>query len=250
MRSFSCTRPTPAANLACDEALLNDREARGGPGVLRFWESTDYFIVVGYAARVAEEVDLEACRALDIPVLRRCSGGGTVLQGPGCLNYSLVLPLSAVAPDDTATIPATNRFVMERHQEALTQLLGQPVAVAGHTDLILGDRKFSGNAQRRRREWFLFHGTFLLDFKLDLIGRTLRPPPRQPAYRQQRDHGDFLTSLRVSPEAIQQALRSAWSAEVPTDAEAEANEAESRRLDLAIDALVRERYSCDAWNLR
>ena len=59
--------------------------------MLRFWEPNKPFVVVGYANQAAREVDLEACRKLGIPVFRRCTGGGTVLQGPGCLNYSLDL---------------------------------------------------------------------------------------------------------------------------------------------------------------
>src|SRR5204863_6569004 len=111
---------------------------------------------------------------------RRCSGGGAVLQGPGCLNYSLVLRLDSHPALHTVT--GTNRFVMERNRAALESFLirGTPpqealfsksdignwkseIAVRGHTDLALGDHKFSGNAQRRRRRAVLFHGTFLLN---------------------------------------------------------------------------------------
>src|SRR5436190_1549788 len=91
MNLLDLTLPTPAENLACDEALLDAFEAAGGDGVLRFWEPAEPFVVVGYSNQVAQEVDVAACDAAGIPVLRRCSGGGTVVQGPGCLNYALVL---------------------------------------------------------------------------------------------------------------------------------------------------------------
>ena len=83
------TLSTPAENLAADEALLDEREATAGEPVLRLWESPEHFVVVGYSNRVGTEVNEPACRARGIPILRRCSGGGTVLQGPGCLNYAL-----------------------------------------------------------------------------------------------------------------------------------------------------------------
>lgn len=244
IRQLNLTWPTPAANLACDEALLNDRESRGGPGVLRFWESADYFIVVGYAARVAEEANLDVCRSADIPLLRRCSGGGTVVQGPGCLNYSLILPIADVG--GAGSITDTNRFVMERHRAALTPLAGGPVHIAGHTDLAVGDRKFSGNAQRRKREWFLFHGTFLTGFDLSLIERLLPPPPRQPEYRRQRRHMDFLTQLPATSDQIKQQLVATWNA--PATLDEVGAEDGGWRSNLA--SLVRDRYEQDSWNLR
>src|SRR6185503_18456412 len=114
MNYLDFTLPTPAENLACDEALLDRAESAGGPAFLRFWESPQPFVVLGYANKVAEEVNVEACRPLGVPILRRCSGGGTVLQGPGCLNYSLVLRSSDTGPQRTIT--EANRFVMQRNR--------------------------------------------------------------------------------------------------------------------------------------
>src|SRR6266404_876476 len=89
MKYIDLTLGTPAENLACDEALLNMCEEGLEGEILRFWEPKETFVVVGYANQAAREANLEACRAGNVPVLRRCSGGGTVLQGLGCLNYSL-----------------------------------------------------------------------------------------------------------------------------------------------------------------
>src|SRR5688500_17483756 len=91
MKYLDMTLPTAAENLACDEALLDFCEETGGPEMLRVWEPTEYFVVVGYANKVELEVNSENCRAKQISILRRCSGGGAIVQGPGCLNYSLVL---------------------------------------------------------------------------------------------------------------------------------------------------------------
>ena len=86
MRHLDLTIPSPAENLACDEALLDWCESGDGVECLRFWESPEPFVVVGYANKVETEVNVAACEARKIPILRRCSGGGTVVQGPGCLN--------------------------------------------------------------------------------------------------------------------------------------------------------------------
>jgi lipoate-protein ligase A len=241
MKFLDLTLDTPAANLAGDEALLEVVE-EGAPeapaGVLRFYESPVPFVVVGYGNRIGTEVDVEACAAEGIPILRRSSGGGTVVLGPGCLAYALVLPV-AWAPE-LATVSGTNRFVMERHRSALAGLLGRAVEVRGHTDLALGDLKFSGNAQRRRRRALLFHGTLLLNFDVGCLGRWLRPPSAEPEYRAGRAHGTFVTNLGIGATAAKAALRRAWSAE----------EEWQGNLGARVTRLMGERYGCAEWHER
>jgi len=86
---------TPEENLACDEALLDACENSDAPGFVRFWESPSYFVVLGYGKHLEQEVFKDVCTRENILILRRCSGGGTVLQGPGCFNYTLVLPITS-----------------------------------------------------------------------------------------------------------------------------------------------------------
>lgn len=234
LRLLELTLPTPAENLACDEALLADCAARGD-AALRFWEAPEPCVVVGYANAVAREVNLTACAAAGVPVLRRCSGGGTVVLGPGCLNYSLVLPLDFTP--ELATVGGTNAFILRRLAAALGALLGGEVGRAGDTDLVWRGRKCSGNAQRRSRTHLLFHGTVLLGFDLGVVARCLLFPPRQPAYRAARPHTEFLVNLPLAAEPVKAALRAAWAAEPST---LPWPEEETRRL-------VRERYALPAW---
>ena len=123
MKLLDLTFPTPEENLACDEALLDWCDEGAGPEVLRFWEPQQHFVVVGHSNRIGREVKVEACREQGIPILRRCSGGGTVLQGPGCLNYSLILRIDSDPALQTVT--GTNRFVMERNRAAVETLLAR-----------------------------------------------------------------------------------------------------------------------------
>jgi len=122
----------------------------------------------------------------------------------------------------------------------LQTLLKQKVEIRGTTDLTLGNLKFSGNAQRRRRNFLLFHGSFLLQFDLKLIGQLLKFPSRQPDYRADRPHSKFLTHLTVSAHDVKNSLRKEWNANEPLAA---------APMD-AIEGLVRTRYSTEAWNLR
>jgi lipoate-protein ligase A len=235
MHCLDLTLPSPAANLACDEALLEACEASRAE-VLRFWEPREYFVVVGFSNAVAREANLEACRAAGIGVFRRCSGGGTVLQGPGCLNYSLALRIDG--RPELETIPAANRHILGRHRDALSAVLGRTVELCGVTDLALGGQKFSGNAQRRKRRALIFHGTFLLRFNLGLMEKFLTMPSRQPDYRMGRSHDHFLMNLNAPAGTLKTALRDAWEA-----VEELGSVPDCRRL-------IGEKYSRDDWNLK
>ncbi len=236
MYCLDLTLPSPAANLACDEVLLDACEEDSGAEVLRFWEPRDYFAVAGFSNAAALEINLEACRQAGVGVFRRCSGGGTVLQGPGCLNYALALKIAG--RPELETIPAANRHIMGRHREALSAVSRRAVEVRGLTDLAIGGLKFSGNAQRRKRRALIFHGTFLLRFDLSLMEKFLTMPSRQPDYRLGRAHAHFLTNLVVPAPAIKTALRDAWLAKAELGAVPDC-----RRL-------VAEKYSRDEWNLK
>jgi lipoate-protein ligase A len=234
LRLLDVTFGTPAQNLACDEALLDELEAGFGEPTLRFWESHVPFVVLGYSNKIATEVNRTECERRGIPILRRSSGGGTILQGPGCLNYNLTLPVS----DETASITATNDFVMERHRAAISALLGREVERQGCTDLTLGPLKFNGNAQRRRSRALVFHGSLLLHFDLSLIEAVLTHPSKEPDYRARRSHREFLTNLNVTSESVKGALATAWGAAKTA----------THPSHIRIEALVHERYANAEWN--
>ncbi|HUJ11843.1 MAG TPA: lipoate--protein ligase family protein [Verrucomicrobiae bacterium] len=238
MKWFDRTFDTPQENLACDEALLDWCEEDFDGEILRFWMPRQHFVVLGYSNKAQTEVNLDSCRALGVPVFRRCSGGGTVLQGPGCLNYSLILRIRAGSPLDDIT--QANALVMNRQRTALNPLLGGNVLIQGYTDLTLGGLKFSGNSQRRKRRCLLFHGSFLFGLDLDLLQRVLPMPSKQPGYRAHRSHAEFLINVSLPPAEIQNALRKAWSADEPL----------LKSPNDKIAQLARDKYATDEWNLK
>src|SRR3989338_2013917 len=83
--------PTPQENILFDDVLLSLAEEGKSESVLRCWESPKMFIVLGRIGKAADDIHIDTVLQDKIPVLRRSSGGGTVLQGKGCLNFSLIL---------------------------------------------------------------------------------------------------------------------------------------------------------------
>ena len=236
MKYLDLTFADAGQNLACDEALLECFEqARSGAELLRLWRPENYFVVLGHGNKWRNEVETAACAADGVPVLRRCSGGGTVLQGPGCLNYSLILRQDNFSSDQ---VQAAFDFVLPRHRRCLEDLSLGSVSVQGLSDLTLGARKLSGNAQYRKRDYVLVHGTFLLHFDLSRIAKYLLLPAKQPEYRRQRSHDAFLVNAEVDAVKLGERLRSEWRA----------GEAFTTIPQNIINRLMAERYGSAAWN--
>ena len=210
MQYIELTLPDPASNLACDEALVELFEARRATdGLLRIWEPESHFIVLGHSNRIDSEVDVAACESERLSIFRRLSGGGTVMQGPGCLNYSLIL---RNAVDIPLGIAESFQVVLEHHKQCIQEMIGDCVDIAGVSDLVINGRKFSGNAQYRKRRFTLVHGTFLLNLDPAIVARCLRLPSKQPVYRQNRSHDSFMRNLHLDPNDVRKALKAAWSA--------------------------------------
>lgn len=184
-------------NLDFDTRLLEEAGTRGG-AFLRFWEARSYGVSVGRSSRET---------GFALPFERRDTGGGTVLVGPGCLCFSLALPVES--------FPAL-RDVRDSYCAILgsigAALGGEGITVSGPSDLAWRGRKFSGNAQRRTRHALLHHGTVLYSFDLARIAAVLPEPERQPEYRERRRHTEFLINLERSPAEIRAAIETACRA--------------------------------------
>jgi lipoate-protein ligase A len=185
---------------------------------------------------VADEVDLEACDSLGISVLRRASGGTAIVAGPGCVMYAVVLSY-ALRPA-LKFIDHTHRFVLKQVAAALQSQIPD-VRPAGISDLAWHDRKISGNSVRCKRTHLLYHGTLLYNFPVDLLEICLRTAPRQPDYRRQREHVDFVTNAPIDAELFVRSLAAQWQATVRTDWPRD-----------RVQALVAERYGRIEWNMR
>jgi len=268
MRLLVYTAPSPAEDLALEEAMqLELEEGRAEPG-WRVWQAVAPAVVLGTGQEHAREVNLDAARAAGVPVLRRHSGGGAVLIGPGIINYSGFFRLAELP--GSQTISGAMQAGLQPVLAALLQL-GVKAELAGLADLAVRTagfriqdagcreqqqttqdsalKKITGNAQARKRVSVLVHGTLLADPDWTLMERVLKFPTRAPEYRQDRGHRAFLTSLKElgvpsDLTSFVQMLRAALSTvtAVVTDL--------SHGEKTKVHELFASRYSRENWHLR
>ncbi len=260
MYLYNETLPTPEDNLAFDEALVEaaDRQDLNvglGNEVLRLWELSSPCVVLGRASKWQDEVRWTACQRDGVPVLRRASGGASIVAGPGCLMYSVLI--SYQNRPSWRALDVAHREVMTRTRDAVqaaTDLFQMqlPIEIDGTCDLTTGDRKFSGNALRCKRNWMLYHGTILYSMHLASISDYLNEPARQPQYRKKRGHATFVTNLlqessTISPTAfrfeLERMLAIQWSAEFPWKTYPMSKEVKGEQLNL-----LQKRYTNSQWH--
>ncbi|OGS28166.1 MAG: hypothetical protein A2297_09445 [Elusimicrobia bacterium RIFOXYB2_FULL_48_7] len=220
MNVYNISFKTPEENIAMDEELLVRAEKHGAGEAIRFWESPVIFAVMGISGKSSNEIREKACLKDNIPVIRRSSAGGTVLQGPGCLNFSLVLSykrdkaLSDVnksyayilgrvieCAKKASSGPKTNRYKGFGPKAPGSALEFRPIS-----DITCGDMKVSGNAQQRKRNFMLHHGTWLYDFDLALVSKYLKEPQKRPEYRGGRKHSEFIVNVPLNIEKFKKEL--------------------------------------------
>lgn len=180
---------TAEAELADDLELLS-LAAEHGKATFKTWVTRQLSVVVGRAVDVDSEVDVERCRELDVPIVRRASGGRSVVIGPGTVQYTFALPYYLSA--ELEGISSSKRFC---NRLLLGGLGDSRIEQDDSGDLLLGDRKVGGLAIKRGRHAMMLHGTLLGSADIDAVASLLRHPVREPLYRRGRPHKEFLANL-------------------------------------------------------
>jgi len=257
-----------ASNMALDEALLVMHEAGVTLPTLRVYGWCQPTLSLGYAQNAHQEVDLAACQAQGVAVIRRPTGGRAVLHDQE-VTYSVVMPLTLT--DGPHTITEHYRRIGMALAAAL-QTLGLPVQLArpqvrhaptraaaspacfaalSRYELSLAGKKMVGSAQKRAQHALLQHGSIPLWMDRQRLFQCLRVPPEhrtelvQAAYTTMGAVNE-VTEKPVTLAALHAALRQgfgdtfgvAW-VDMPVSPE-------ERRLAQHLRAT---KYATDAWNL-
>ncbi len=162
------TTTDAAWNLALEQyvfdSLPRDRS------YLLLWQNRSA-VILGRHQNAPAEIDEAFVKEQGIQVVRRLSGGGAVYHDLGNLNYTFI----SDAQGDVAL--EFSRFCDPVIRVLRT--LGVDARCNGRNDMVIGDRKFSGNAQYRREGRVMHHGTLLFDSDPAVLSQALRPDPEK-----------------------------------------------------------------------
>ncbi len=179
-----------AMNMAVDEAILISQKEQPNP-TLRFYDWTNPAFSFGYFQDINSEVDVDACREENIELVKRITGGGTVVHGWD-LTYTLVLPRhnaetpvsdmykrigsSLVNAFEKLSIPAECYAAREQSESDQNICLTNPAEY----DVMCKDKKLAGVSVRRNRNGILFQGYISLDMPpVNVLKRVSKIPEVQ-----------------------------------------------------------------------
>lgn len=152
-------------------------------------DGSEKAIVMGISGKKEELINVEKAKEKNIPVIKRFSGGGTVIVDENTLFATFILNKSFFSFD-----PYPER-ILKWSEEFYQNALRIPSFQLKENDYVLGNLKCGGNAQYLKKDRILHHTSFLWDFKEENM-QLLLHPKKTPAYREQREHKDFLCTIK------------------------------------------------------
>jgi lipoate-protein ligase A len=198
-----------------DAELLRPDGSRGRAAV---FVPERVLVVIGKGSDTGLELNSETILHDGIPVLRRSTGGCAVVLTPEMAAISFAVYTNQ-QKKSTEYFGEFNRLIIETLEaEGVSGL-----AHRGISDIALGGKKIAGTALYRNRELIFYHAILNLAGDTELMERYLKAPPREPDYREQRSHRDFVTSLaakgfHVSVDHLQQVIVQRFSAQLERSA--------------------------------
>lgn len=155
--------PDVSLNLAAEYYFASEKKL--GDEIFMMWQPRPT-IVVGNFQNIHEEVDVPYAVGRGIDIVRRLSGGGTVYQDSGSVQYAFIEKRDGEIDFKRYLAPIIN---------ALKEL-GIPAEADGRNDICVGGKKVSGNAQYRVGDITIHHGTLLFSADIGEMERATRPP--------------------------------------------------------------------------
>ena len=251
-------------NMAVDEALLLSAIDNSSPPTIRFFQWEKPSITFGYMLTVDEELDVGLCRRLDVPFVRRITGGGVVFHGCD-ITFSIVFPKS-LASEASSALSSYKLF-----NEIFSRALGglglelsllsveggakvppadsRNICFAEPTvyDVLYGGKKLIGNAQRRKKDWVLNHGSMMFDSGYREMVQLVANAGDARAFFEKNCTSFDEIAPHLTREAVIEAVTQQLAIDMNTKVEpGELSEEES----LLADKLAREKYPTDDWNFR
>jgi lipoate---protein ligase len=178
--------------MGLDQALMSTVE--DFIPILRLYGWKPSAVSIGYFQSLEQEVNVKKCKELGIDVVRRITGGGAVLHEHE-LTYSFI---TKVYPEN---IIESYRSICEPVVTCLYDL-GFDAKFSPLNDITVENKKVSGNAQTRRNNVLLQHGTILLDVNVDKMFSVLKVPSEKIKDKIIQDVKERVMGLKMSYDEV------------------------------------------------
>jgi len=155
------------------------------------WRPDKMYIILGASNRAEEALFLDNVRQDAITVMKRPSGGQTVMLTPNNLIIAAVFSDKNIMKPKEVFI-MLNKLIISSIEEAGITDLSQ----RGISDIAIDGKKILGSAIYRNKDKLLYHAVLNLGEPASTFERYLKHPSREPDYRNGRNHAEFVTSLR------------------------------------------------------
>jgi lipoate---protein ligase len=227
-----------AWNMALDEALLTNLVDYDTP-ILRLYGWQPPCVSIGYFQSMEEEVDVLKCSNMGVDVVRRITGGGAVL-------HEFELTYTFITKNYPANILESYQLICEPVVLCLNRL-GYKAKYVPLNDIVVDNKKVSGNAQTRKNNTLLQHGTILLDVDVEKMFSMLKVPSEKIKDKMIKDAKDRVAGIDRSFEEVASNLKESFAeifgAQIITDTLSSKEEEDTEKL-------VIEKYSSRQWNWR
>ena len=165
-----------AENMALDNTVLECHSQGVSPNTVRFLQFAPSVALVGYHQSVEQEIRVDYCNRNGVDINRRITGGGTVLFTPKCLGWEIYADKKTPHVEDLGRdLGRLSRMVCSATVEGL-RTLGLEAEFRPRNDIEVHGRKISGTGGTERLDSFMYQGTLLIDFNLELMLKSLRIP--------------------------------------------------------------------------
>lgn len=169
-----------------DSKLLNENSNR-----FLVWIPDKKYIVLGASNTIEDSLFLDNVIQDDVSVMKRFSGGQTVLLTPNNLIISCVFDhKNKLQPKDI--FHNINMII----KSALEKSGANFLSLTGISDIAIAGKKILGSAIYKNKEKLIYHAVLNVGEPATSIGKYLKHPVKEPDYRAGRNHIDFVTSLR------------------------------------------------------
>jgi len=174
---------------AFDDDIIEAAQAELKPR-MKIYRPDKTAVVIGKGGKPELELQLDTIEAENIDVYRRYGGGCSVVIDPGNVIISVVIPTNGIASHR-----GYFNVLTEWLRTGLAKMGFTQAASAGTSDIAIGGKKISGSCIYSTKDYLYYSAALLVDPDMELMVRLLKHPPREPEYRLNREHSDFVTSL-------------------------------------------------------